>query len=133
MEVVLGRSADEIVIVAWQELQAFGLRCERPEGDREVHSLIRVVTDRYHSRIRICYPTCFVLLFGHIVNDILLRVLVIRSWLVHRTYYVHLIVLERRVVLVHVYYMVCVVYSKYGIGGVPVHADRLCAIAHGRE
>lgn len=48
----------------------------------------------------------------YIVNDILLRVLVIRSWLVHRTYYVHLIVFERRVVLVHVYYMVCVVYSK---------------------
>lgn len=48
----------------------------------------------------------------YIVNNILLRVLVIRSRLVHRTYYVHLIVLERRVVLVHVYYMVCVVYSK---------------------
>ena len=48
----------------------------------------------------------------YVVNNILLRVLVIRSWLVHRTYYVHLIVLERRVVLVHVYYVVCVVYSK---------------------
>ena len=68
VEVVLGRGADEIVIVAWQELQAFGLRCERPEGDREVHGLIRVVADRYHPWIWICYPTCFILLFRHLWN-----------------------------------------------------------------
>lgn len=57
--------------------------------------------------ITIRYETC-----TYVVNNILLRVLVIRSWLVHRTYYVHLVVLERRVVLVYVYYVVCVVYSK---------------------
>lgn len=68
VEVVLGRGADEIVIVAWQELQAFGLRCERPEGDREVHGLIRVVADRYHPWIWICYPTRFILLFRHLWN-----------------------------------------------------------------
>lgn len=133
VQIVLRRGADEVVIASWKELWTSGLRCERPEGDSEVQRLVGIVADRYAPRSRIRYPTCFVLLLGDVVNNILLRLVVRRSHLVHRTYYVHLIVLERCVVLVHVDYVVRVVYSEYGIGGVPVHADRLRAVTHSGE
>lgn len=48
----------------------------------------------------------------YVVDDVLLSVVIIRVRLVHRTYYVDLIVLERCVVLVHIDYVICVVYSK---------------------
>lgn len=68
MEVVLGRGADEVVIVAWEELETTGLRRERPEGDGEVHRSARLVADRYYPRIGVRYPTCLVLLLGHLQN-----------------------------------------------------------------
>lgn len=134
MEIVLGRGADEIVIVAREELEAPGLWCERPEGDGEVHRFARLVAHRYYSRTGIRYPTCLVLLLGHVVNDVFFSIIInIRVRRIYRTYYIDLIILERCIVLVYVDYMICVVYSKYGICGVPIHADRFGAVAHGRQ
>lgn len=69
VEIILGRGADEIVIVAREELEAPGLRRERPEGDGEVHHSVRLVAHRYYSRTGIRYPTCLVLLLGHLQSD----------------------------------------------------------------
>jgi hypothetical protein len=66
MKIVLGRGADEVVIVARQEFEAPGLRRERPEGDGEVHRPARLVAHRYHARTGIRYPTCLVLFLGHL-------------------------------------------------------------------
>lgn len=66
VEVVLGRGADEVVIVAREELEASGLWRERPKGDGEVHHFARLVAHRYYPRIRVRYPTCLVLLLGHL-------------------------------------------------------------------
>lgn len=48
----------------------------------------------------------------YIVDDVLLGIVIIRVRRIYGTYYIHLIILERCVVLVHVDYMICVVYSK---------------------
>jgi len=48
----------------------------------------------------------------YIVDDVLLSIVVIRVRRVDGTYYIDLIILERCIVLVHVDYMICVVYSK---------------------
>lgn len=134
VKIVLGRGADEVVIVAREELEAPGLRRERPERDGEVHRFARLVAHRYHPRTRVRYPTCLVLLLGHVVDDVLLSIVIdVRVRRIYGTYYIDLIVLEHRVVFVHVNYVICVVYSKYGIRGVPVHADRLRAVAHSRQ
>lgn len=68
VEIVLGRGADEVVIVAREELEAPRLRRERPERDGEVHRFARLVAHRYYPRTRVCYPTCLVLLLGHLQN-----------------------------------------------------------------
>lgn len=68
VEVVLGRGADEVVIVAREELQTIRLRRKRPEGDGEVHRFARLVADRYYPRTGVRYPACLVLLFGHLQN-----------------------------------------------------------------
>lgn len=48
----------------------------------------------------------------HVIDDVLLGVVIVSSGQVDRTYYVDLVVLESRVVFVHVYYVIRVVYSK---------------------
>lgn len=48
----------------------------------------------------------------HVVNDVFLRVRFVRSWRVHGTHDVHLVVLEWLIVFVHVDYVVCVVYPE---------------------
>lgn len=134
VKVILGRGADEVVIVAREEFEAPRLRRKRPKRDGKVHRFARLVAHCYYPRTRVRYPTCFVLLLGHVVDDVLLSIVInIRVRWIHRTYYIDLIVFEHCVVFVHVNYMICVVYSKYGIGGVPVHADRLGAVAHSRQ
>lgn len=66
VEVILGRGADEVVIVAREELETPGLRRERPEGDGEVHRFARLVAHRYHPWTRVRYPTCLILLLRHL-------------------------------------------------------------------
>lgn len=68
VKIVLGRGADEVVIVAREEFEAPGLRRERPERDGEVHRFTRLVAHRYYPRTRVRYPTCLVLLLGHLQN-----------------------------------------------------------------
>lgn len=68
VKIILGRGADEVVIVAREEFEAPGLRRERPERDGEVHRFARLVAHRYYPRTRIRYPTCLVLLLGHLQN-----------------------------------------------------------------
>jgi hypothetical protein len=48
----------------------------------------------------------------YVVNNVLLHFVIVRFRLVDRTNYIHLVVLERRVVLVHIYYVIRIVYSK---------------------
>jgi len=50
--------------------------------------------------------------YTHVVDDIFLRVRLVCSWRVHGTHDVHLIVLEGHVALVHVDYVIRVVYSE---------------------
>lgn len=69
VQVLLGGGADEVVVAARMELQAAGLRRERPERYREVHRFKGLVADRYDPRTRIRYPTRFVLLFRHLQNN----------------------------------------------------------------
>lgn len=68
VKIVLGRGADEVVIVAREELETTRLRCKRPEGDSEVHHSARLVADRYYPRTGVRYPACLVLLLGHLQN-----------------------------------------------------------------
>lgn len=62
-----------------------------------------------------------VLFLGHIIDDVLLHVFFLGSRPVHGADDVHLVVLERDVPLVHVDYVVRVVYSEDWIRGVPVN------------
>lgn len=68
VKIVLGRGADEVVIVAREELETTRLRRERPEGDGEIQRFARLVADRYYPRTGIRYPACLVLLLGHLQN-----------------------------------------------------------------
>lgn len=99
----------EVVIVSWEELESARGRRERPECDGEVHELLRLVADRDDPRVRVRDATRLVLCLAHVVDDELLRLVVERARLVHRTDDVHLVVLERQVALVHVDYVVRVV------------------------
>lgn len=68
VEIVLGRGADEVIIVAREEFEAPGLRRERPEGDGEVHRFAWLVTHRYHPRTWVRYSTRFIFLLGNLQN-----------------------------------------------------------------
>jgi len=68
VKVVLGRGADEVVIVAREELEAPRLRREWPKRDGEIHRFARLIAHCYYPRTRVRYPTCFVLLLGHLQN-----------------------------------------------------------------
>lgn len=127
VQVVAGRRRDEVVVVAGEELQPSRLRRERPERYREVHQLVRFVADGDDARVRVRYPTRFVFVFGHVVDDVLLHLFVSRARDVHRTDQVHLVVLELEVVAIHVDDVVGVVDAKYGVRGVPVYRVELGA------
>jgi len=103
---------DEVVILAGSELESAGLRCERAEGDGEVHELVRLVAHGDDARIGVGYAARVVLLLGHVVDDVLLGVVLVRPRRVHRTDDVHLVVLERNVVLVDVDDVIRVVYPE---------------------
>jgi len=120
MQVISRRCGDEVVILAGSELESAGLRCERAEGDGEVHELVRLVAHGDDARIGVGYAARVVLLLGHVVDDVLLGVVLVRPRRVHRTDDVHLVVLERNVVLVDVDDVIRVVYPEYWVGGVPV-------------
>lgn len=66
VKIVLGRGADEVVIVPWEKFEAPGLRREWPEGDGEVHRSARFVTHRYYPWTWIRYTTRLVFLLGHL-------------------------------------------------------------------
>lgn len=68
MQVVFGRGADEVVIVARKKLESSGLRRKRPEGDGKVHRSSRLIALRYYPRTGIRYPTRVIFLFGHLQN-----------------------------------------------------------------
>ena len=103
---------DEIVILAGSELEAAGLRRERSERDGEVHELVGLVADGDDARIGIGDAASVVLLLGHVVDDVLFGVVLVRAGRVHGTDDVHLVVLERNVVLVDVDNVVRIVYPK---------------------
>jgi len=121
MQVISRRCGDEVVILAGSELESAGLRCERAEGDGEVHELVRLVAHGDDARIGVGYAARVVLLLGHVVDDVLLGVVLVRPRRVHRTDDVHLVVLERNVVLVDVDDVIRVVYPEYGVGGIPMY------------
>jgi len=121
VQVISRRCGDEVVILSGSEFKSAGLRRERAEGDGEVHELVRLVANGDDSRIGIGYTTRVVLLLGHVVDDVLLGVILVRSRRVNRADDVHLVVLERDVVLVDVDYVVRVVYPEYGVGGIPMY------------
>ena len=109
------RLTDEVVILSGSELESTGLRCEWAEGDGEVHELVRLVAHGDDTWIGIGYATCVVLFFGYVVDDVLLSVVLVRPRCVHRADDVHLVVLERNVVLVYVDDVVRVVYPESGM------------------
>lgn len=103
-----------------QKLQPAGLRCKRPKRNCEIHQFIRLIADRNDSWIGVGYSTSLVFVFRYIVNDVLLHVLLFSAGHVNRADQVDLVILELQVVAVDVYYVVGVVYSKYGVRRVPV-------------
>lgn len=131
VQVVLGRGADEVVIVAGRELEAAGLRRERSEGDGVVEQLVGLITDGDDSGCRIGDTTRVVLLLGDIVDDVPLGILLVGARSVHGAYNVHLVVIELSIALVHRDYVVGVVYPEDGVRGVPVDVERFGAIADG--
>lgn len=115
------------------KLEPTRLGGKRPEGNGEVHGFVGFVAYGDNPWIGIRYPTGFVLLFGHVVDYVLLRIIVVSSRWIDRTYDVYLIELERRIVLVHVNDVVRIVYAEYRVCSVPIHADSFRTVAHGRE
>ena len=103
---------DEIVILSGSEFKSAGLRGERTEGDGEVHEFVGFVADGDDARIGVGYAASVVLFLGHVVDDVLLGVVLVSARRVHRADDVHLVVLERHVVLVHVDDVIRVVYPE---------------------
>ena len=103
---------DKVVVLSGPEFQSAGLRSERTERDGKVHQLVRFITNGNDAWIGICDAARVVLFFGHVVDDVLFCILFVRSRRVHGTNDVHLIVLERNVVLVDVDDVVRVVYPE---------------------
>lgn len=106
------RLTDEVVVLSGPEFESAGLRRERTEGDGEVHELVGLVADGDDARIGIGDATRIVLFFGHVVDDVLFGVLLVRARRVHGTNDVDLVVFERNVVLVDVDDVVRVVYPE---------------------
>ncbi len=106
------KRTDKIVILSGSEFKPSGLRREWTEGDGKVHELVRLVADGNDPRVWIGDAARVVLLLRHVVNDVLLRVVFVRSGRVNWTDDVHLVVLERNVVLVHVDYVIRIVYPE---------------------
>lgn len=106
---------------------------EWAESDREVHVAVGLVADGDDARIRVGDAARLVLLLGDVVDDVLFGVFVERARHVHRTDDVHLIVFELHVALVHVYDVICVVYSKYAIRCIPMHVHGLGARGLGAQ
>lgn len=102
----------KIIVLPWQELQPSGLGGERPKRNCEIHQFVWLVAYGDYSRVGVRYAAGFVLLLGHVVNYVLLGVFVVGPRHVHGADDVHLVVLELDVALVHVYYVICIVYSK---------------------
>lgn len=118
MNISRARCGYEVVALPRFELHLHGGGGEGSEGDGEVHKILRLITDCYNSRFRICNPTAFKLVLVDTVDDVLLGA-------VHPggTDDVHLVVLPRMIVLVHFYHMVGT--TKHGVGCVPIHINGL--------
>jgi hypothetical protein len=84
----------KIIILSRLKLKPSRLRRERPERNRHQIHVEWFITNRNNSRIRIRYSTRFVLNFRDIVNDKLFRLVLVRTRVVERANYVHLIVLK---------------------------------------
>jgi hypothetical protein len=108
----ISKLTDKVVVLSGPEFQSAGLRSERTERDGKVHQLVGFITNGNDARIGIGDAARVVLLFGHVVDDVLFRILFVRSRRVHGTNDVHLVVLERNVVLVDVDDVVRVVYPE---------------------
>lgn len=104
-----------------------------PKRNSEVHQFVRFVAHGNNPGVRIRYPAALVLVLGHIVDDVLLRLLVLRARRVHRADQVHLVVLELEVVPVHVDDVVRVVDPEDRVRGVPVYRVELRAARHRRH
>lgn len=107
----------KVVVVSGEELEAARGGRERPECDGEVHELLRLVAHRNDPRIRVRDAARLVLGLAHVVDDELLRLVVERARLVHRTDDVDLVVLERQIPLVYVDDVVRVVDPESERGG----------------
>lgn len=103
---------NEIIIVARLKLEPAWLRCKWPERDRHKRRGKWFITNGNYSRIRVGYPTCLVFDFGHVVNDVLFRLILVRARLIVRTNDVNLIVFELKIAFVYIYYMIVIIYSK---------------------
>lgn len=88
------------------------------------------IADRDNARVRIGYPASIVLLFAHVVDDVLLRVFLVSPRRVDRAYDVYLVVLKLRVAFIQIEYVIRVVYSEYAVRGVPVDVEGLRVVPH---
>jgi len=103
---------DEINVLSGFELEASGDGTERPEGDGEVLEALRFITNSHNLWSRVGYPAGIKLLLGDTVDHMFLLGV---KW----TDDVDLVVLPRKVSLVHIHDMIRVVHSEYRIGCVP--------------
>lgn len=91
---------------------------------------MRFIAYSYYTWIRIGYPTRIVFFLTNIINYIFFCVFFVSARSVHWTYYVYLIVFELSVPFIQVEYMICIVYSEYAVGCVPVDIKRLGVVPH---
>lgn len=103
---------NEVIIVARLKLQTSRLRCKWPERDRHKRRGKWFITNGNYSRIRVSYPTRLVFDFGHVVNDVLFRLILVRARLIVRANDVNLIIFELKIAFVYIYYMIVIIYSE---------------------
>lgn len=118
MNISFTRCGDKVVALPGLELHLHGGGGEGPEGDGEVHKILRLITDSNYSGFRIRNPATVKLFFVYTVNDVFLST-VHSGWADD----VHLVILPGVVILVHFYHMAMA--TKHGVGYVPIHINRL--------
>ena len=119
MDVSLCGGGDQIVILSRFKLESSGSGAEGSECDGEVHELLRFVANCHNFWPWISHSAIVKLFFRNTVDDMLFK-------RVMRTNEIQLIILPWKVSVIHIHDMISIVYSEYGIGGVPIDHMNLC-------
>jgi len=120
---------DEVVVLAWPELQTSRCRRKRPECDGEVHLLERPITDGDDFWVWLRYSACVKLFFRDAVDDVFFLCVLRCPRLVDRTHNVDLVI--RVSTTFNVNEIVLAVIPEHWIGCVPVNVVDICWVDSG--